>query len=419
MHILLISQWYLPEPQKLLGELAESLQGSGHKVTVLTGFPNWPTGRIYTGYGIRPWQRETIRGVSVVRVPLYPDHSKSALRRVANLLSFAAAATVLAPFLIARPDVIHVLQPVTAVLPAWFLGKLWGVPVTLEVQDMWPETLRATGLVRSRRILQMVNRYTTWAYRQCSAIRVISEGFRQNLLKKGVPPEKLVVIPNWVDTTFYRPLGNGRSPAAENEQQSFKVVFAGAIGAAQDLDTLIDAAQLLRDLPSLQFLIAGDGVDRSRLEAKAGELGLESVRFLGWKPEEEMPEFLGQADVLLLHLRDDPLFRITIPHKTYIYLAMGRAILAAVEGDAAEVIKAAGAGEACRPGDPIDLAAAVRKIASMHKTDRDALGVSGRAAALRDYSRAVLIGRVGAMLETAARQDGHSARTMAGCGPLE
>lgn len=406
MHILLISQWYLPEPQKLVGELAESLQESGHRVTVLTGFPNWPAGRVYPGYSCRHWQRETIHGVSVVRVPMYPDHSKSALRRVASLLSFAAAATVFAPFLIARPDVIHVLQPVTAVFPAWLLGKLWGVPVTLEVQDMWPETLRATGLVRRPWLLQIVNRYTTWAYRRCSAIRVISEGFRQNLLGKGVSPRNLVVIPNWVDTTFYRPPADDRAPPEENEQR-FKVIFAGAIGAAQDLDTLVDAAQLLRDLPRLQFLIAGDGVDRRRLEAKAQDLALDSVRFFGWKPEEEMPGFLGQADVLLLHLRDDPLFRITIPHKTYIYLAMGRPILGAVEGDAAEVIKAAGAGIPCRPSDPIDLAAAVRKIASMHKTDRDALGASGRAAALRDYSRTVLIGRVGAMLETAARQDGH------------
>lgn len=401
MKILLLTQWYPPEPQEFLAELAQSLQALGHEVTVLTGFPNWPSGEVYPGYRIKPWQCETMDGVELVRVALYPDHSRSGLKRMLNYASFALSATLLGPWLIRRADVIHVIPPVTAAIPAWVLSRLWGIPFTHEVQDIWPETLAATGMLDNRRILAAVGRFAKWAYHQSSAIRVITPGFKANLVQKGVPADKVHYISNWVDTDFYRPL----APAPTLAQQfglagRFNIMFAGVIGLAQGLDTVLAAAELLRDLPAVQFVLLGDGVDLERLRGIATERSLNNVCFLGRHPVSAMPDFYALADVLLVHLRDDPLFRITIPHKIFTYLASGKPVLAAVAGDVAAVVESAHAGLTCPPGDPGALADTVRRFYGMSLDARNALGQNGRRAACEAYSKSYLVGQIAAMLET-------------------
>jgi glycosyltransferase involved in cell wall biosynthesis len=406
MKILFLTQWYLPEPARLLAELAESLQGLGHDVTVLTGFPNFPTGRLHPGYRIRCVQRETIQGVPVCRVPLYPDHGRSFVKRGLNYLSFAASASILGPFLTERPDVVHVYHPpLTAAWPAQLLGLLRGAPFTCEVQDLWPDSLRATGMSPPAWAFSALEWCAKRIYRRAAAVRVTSPGIVARLESMGVPRSKVHVISNWVDTEFYRP----REPDGEFGRKlgltgRFNVMFAGTVGLAQGMDTILECAAQLADLPAVQFVIAGGGVDLERLRRVVSERRLTNVLFLGLRPIDEVPKLLALADVLLLHLRDAPLFRMTIPHKTFLYLASGKPILAAVEGDAAEVVRQADAGIACPPQRPAAMAEAVRRLYAMQPSERNALGENGRHAAVERFGRQTLVREVADMLETVVRE---------------
>lgn len=404
MKVLILSQWYPPEPMKLLSDMTETLQELGHEVTVLTGFPNWPSGTLYPGYRLRLWQREVQNGVQIIRVPLFPDHSRSAFRRTLNFLSFALSATMLGPWLARRPDVIHLIHPpITAGLPALVLSLLWRVPFTMEIQDMWPENLRATGMVRNEGVLRCVGAFAKLVYWRCCTIRVISPGFRKNLLEKGVPNSKVGVISNWVDTDIYRPIPPDRELAQKlGLHGCFTVMYAGTIGLAQGLDVVLGAAALLRDLQQVQFVLVGDGVEAGTLSRVASERHLDNVKFVGRYPGEQMPGLYALADVLLVHLRDDPLFRITIPHKVFTYLASGKPVLVAGEGDVADLVESTAAGLTCRPSDARALARTVRSFHEMSDESRRAMGENGRRAASGSYGRLDLVSKICRVLEEAA-----------------
>jgi colanic acid biosynthesis glycosyl transferase WcaI len=380
--------------------MAETFQSMGHHVTVLTGFPNWPSGNIYPGYHLSIKKKEIIEGVPIVRVPLYPDHSDSAKKRIANYTSFVASASMLGPLFIERPDIIHSIQPPTTCLAAWWLSNFWNVPFTHEIQDIWPETLAATEMIRNQHILALVNHYCNFVYKKASALRVISPGFRQNLLKKGVPTGKIHVIQNWVDSQFYRPIAPDKEFADRfGTVGKFNIVYAGAIGLAQGLRTVIDAAERLVDIPNLQFLFFGEGIELSRLISEVHRKSINNVKFLGRYPMEVMNRVYSIADVLLIHLRNDPLFQITIPHKTMTYLASGKPILAAVEGDVADIIRETKAGITCQSGNPNDLANAIRILYTMPLEKRRKLGENGRGAACQRFERTALIGQLVRMFE--------------------
>jgi glycosyltransferase involved in cell wall biosynthesis len=404
MHVVLLSQWYQPEPGLIGQGLAQTLQKMGHRVTVLTGFPNYPSGKLYPGYGLRPWRREVLAGVPVVRTPLYPDHSRSGFRRVLNYVSFAASSSVLGLWLVPRPDVVFVYHPpLTVGWPAWLLTRLWRVPFVYQIQDMWPETLRATGMVNSERVLSWVGRFAQWVYVKAEAICVITPGFRANLIDKGVPPEKIHVISNWVDTETYYLEQPDQTLAEElGTAGRFNIMFAGNMGEAQGLETVLDAAELLKNDPQVQFVFVGDGIALPRLQQSAESRGLNNVRFLGRYPMEDMPKLYALVDVLLVHLKDDPLFRITIPHKIFSYMAVGKPVLAALAGDAADVVTQAGAGIACPPEEPQALASAVQRFQGMDELERRKMGVCGLAAVHKLYSREMLVGEIEAVLRSAA-----------------
>lgn len=406
MRILLVTQWYWPEPVSLPTEMAETLQGLGHEVTVLTAFPNYPYGKTYKGYRRRLWRVEDINGVRVVRVPIYPDHSRSAGRRALHYASFFLTASTLGFIGCRRPDVIHVISPPIPVgFAGWLLGELWRTPFTLEIWDMWPETLAATGMIRSRGALALVGRLCGWLHRHAAAIRVVTPGFRENLLQKGVMPAKMRVISCWTDTEKHRPVQPDPKLGRElGFNERFTVMFAGTMGIAQGLDVVVDAAALLRDLPYVQFALVGDGVDTERLRQRASEEQLQNIRFLGRYPADRMPELYALADVLLVHLRHDPLFRITIPHKIFTYLASGKPILAAMGGDVADLVESTGSGLTCRPSDPAALAALVREFVEMPAESRQAMGANGRHAACNSYGRLRLVDQVEAMLEDVAQK---------------
>jgi colanic acid biosynthesis glycosyl transferase WcaI len=385
-------------------ELAQALTGRGHQVTVLTGFPNYPSGELYPRYRLRCWQREILSGIPVVRVPLYPDHSRSGLRRALNYLSFAVSAALLGPCILSRPDVIFVYHPpLTVGLPAWVLSRLWGTPFVYQIQDMWPETLSATGMLNNPYILDGIGWFAKWIYARAAAICVISPGFCVNLVEKGVPQDKIHVISNWVDTITYRPESPDLALAEKlSLTDKFNVMFAGNIGEAQGLDVLLAAAERLCDLPAVQFVVVGDGVALPELRRIVESKRLKNIRFLGRYPVSSMSALYALANVLLVHLRDDPLFRMTIPHKIFAYLASGKPILAAVTGDAAVVVQDAGAGLVCVPQNPDALAATVRQFYALPQAKRDEMGKRGLNAVHTKYDREFLIDEIEAVLKSAA-----------------
>jgi colanic acid biosynthesis glycosyl transferase WcaI len=405
MRVLILSHWYQPEPVAKPHQMAKELVARGHQVTSITGFPNYPSGRVYPGYRLawRLWEERN--GVHVLRLPMYPNHSKSGIRRALNLLSFASSAAILGPVLSAPADVIWVYDALMSGIPARWIGWWRRAPFIYEVQDMWPETLTATGMLTSDWMIRCVSRVAHFVYARAAAVTVISPGFKRNLVSKGVVADKIHVIPNWANEDVYRPLPPDPALAIEHGLAGrFNVIYGGNLGAAQALRDVIKAAELLQDLPQVQFVLIGDGVEELALRQMVKELGLDNVRFLGRQPAERMPYFFALADALLVHLKRNPLFEITIPSKTVAYLACGRPIVSCVEGDAAQVVQNAGAGLVCPSQDPAALAQAVRDLYAMPVEQREAMGQSGRQAFLENYTRAVLMDRYEALFTDIAKQ---------------
>jgi colanic acid biosynthesis glycosyl transferase WcaI len=401
MRILFITQWYRPEPLTYQSDLAESLQAQGHEVFVLTGFPNWPSGKVMPGYSIKTWQRETLGGVQVIRVPLFPDHSNSAGRRVMNFSSFAMSCACIAPWLTPRCDLVHCnFPPVTLGPPSWMLSRLMRAPLTFEVQDLWPETMAATGMVTNPRILKCVDRLAMWGYNRSAAIRVISPGFRDHLVAKGVPAKKIKVIPNWVDTERYKPRPADPRLAQElGLADSINIMYAGTMGRAQGMDILLQAATLLQDQSQLNFVLIGDGTELEHLKSFAAEKQLKNVKFLPRVSPEQIADYYPLADLMFVATRDDPLFRITIPHKIYAYLANGKPILGALAGNPAEVIQAAKAGVICPPGRPQALADAIRSFLTLAPEQRKALGQNGLRNVRENYNRDLIVRQLKELFE--------------------
>jgi len=379
--ILFLTQWFYPELSFKGLPFAKELSKLGYEVQVLTGFPNYPGGKVYDGYKIKLFQREIIDGISIFRVPLYPSHDNKALNRIANYTSFALSASFLGFLGIKRPDVIYVYHPPATIgLPALFLRLLYRVPFVYDIQDLWPDTLQTTGMVNSKVVLWLVKKWCQLVYSQAAKIVVLSPGFRDILNKRGVSMDKIEVIYNWCDEEHLQEVVRNESLGKElGMVDRFNIVFAGTMGKAQSLSAVLDAARLLRDkLPKVQFVFIGGGIDIERLKKIKDAQGLTNVSFLPHRPMSEIGEILGLADVLLVHLKDDPLFKITIPGKTQAYMAAGRPILMGVKGDAAALVDKAGAGLACMPEDPQDIALAVEKMYNLPKEKLDRMGQNGR-----------------------------------------
>ena len=378
MRILLLTQWFDPEPTFKGLLFAQELQRRGHDVQVLTGFPNYPGGKLYDGYRIRAMKREVIGGVAVIRVALYPSHDSSAAHRVLNYISFASLATIGTLF-VRKPDVAYFYHPPATVgLPALILKTIRGVPFVYDVQDLWPDTLAATGMLNNGRVLSAVDGWMRLIYRASAKVVVLSSGFRDAVASRGTPQHRIAVIHNWADEDRIQPADPGPVRAKElGFDGKFNVVFAGTMGRAQALTTVLDAADLLRDEPNIQFVLVGAGIEVDGLKAEANRRQLGNVTFLPRRPIHEIGEILALADALLVHLKDDPLFEITVPSKTQAYLMAERPILMGVRGDAATLVQEADAGIVFEPQHPDQLAAAVLALKAMTVEDRMRLAVNG------------------------------------------
>jgi colanic acid biosynthesis glycosyl transferase WcaI len=315
MRILILTIYHDPEPIPKTGELARELRRRGHDVTVVTAFPHYPSGQLYPGYRLRPWSRETIDGVPVLRTFIYPYHGTRASLRIVNYASWMLS-SMAAAFLTPRCDVIYVWHPpLTVGVTARVLGLLKRAPVVYDVQDLWPESAEAAGMVVRGRLVGVMYRLADWVYARMDRVLVVSDAARQYLIGRGVDAGKIHVAKHWIDDAAFAAPASGRDLRAElGLGDHFVVLFAGNLGMVQGLETVIAAADLLRDAP-IRLLIVGDGSDRERLERDARRRRLDNVVFAGRHPAAAMPDFYRAADALLVHLRPARRTRSACPRR--------------------------------------------------------------------------------------------------------
>ncbi|HSV26268.1 MAG TPA: glycosyltransferase family 4 protein [Sedimentisphaerales bacterium] len=406
MRILFITHYFQPEPNFFSGlPFAKELIRRGHEVQVLTGFPNYPGGRIYPGYKVRMLQRETLEGVPVMRVPVYPSHDRSSARRMLCYTSFGLSAATIGPWIVKDADVAYVSQgPVTVGLPACALRLLRRIPFVLHIQDLWPDTLESTGMFNSRTGMSLVHAACRFMYRRAGKIVVIAPGMKCRLIDRGVPEKKIELIYNWCDDALICRNPRDEKLAGDLGMTGrFNIVFAGNMGKAQALDPVLDAAAIVaQQAPEVQFIFIGSGVDTDDLKARSVKMGLNNVLFIPRRPISEIGSMLDLADVLLVHLRNDPLFRITIPSKIQAYMAAGRPILIAVPGDASDLVQKAGAGITCEPENAADIAAQVLKLAAMPRSELEQMGRRGAQYYNHELSFAVAVSRLEQVFSQAA-----------------
>ena len=373
--ILLITQWFDPEPTFKGILFAKELVSRGFEVEVITGFPNYPGGTLYDGYRVKFIQKEVIDGVLVTRVPLFPSHDKSKLGRVFNYLSFAFSSLIYGLFFSKRADVIYAYHPpLTVGISALIIKLFRRVPIVLDIQDMWPDTLKATGMISNSRLLGSVSKVCNFIYSGVTKIVVLSPGFKDLLIDRGVPENKIEIIYNWADEDVLR-TKTGERPQDIVSIKGFKVLFAGNVGQAQGLDVVLDAALLLKDdVPNIHFLVLGRGLKLDDLKRREKELNLGNVHFFPAVGMEKVGSFLGFADALLIHLNSDPLFEITIPGKTQAYMAVGKPIIMGVSGDASNLVSRADCGVCFEPEDSVALAEAAKGLMLLDSTDIQRLG---------------------------------------------
>jgi colanic acid biosynthesis glycosyl transferase WcaI len=377
--VILMTQWFDPEPTFKGHRFAQELVRNGFEVEVVTGFPNYPGGKIYPGYRMTWCTRVAIDGVSITRLPLYPSHNKSVLGRILNYSSFAIACLVYVAFFARRPDVIYAYHPpLTVGIAAAFIRFFRGTPIVYDIQDMWPDTLRATGMFRSRFALNLVGVACRWVYRISKNLVVLSPGFKRLLVERGVPADRVSVVYNWADECAISDTC-GELPLEFPGSNRFKILFAGNLGMAQAIDAVLEAASLLKSInPSISLVMLGGGVEAERLRRKSAVMRLDNVVFLPPVPMREVGAYIQASDALLVHLRKDPLFDVTIPSKTQAYMVSGKPILMAVSGDAAELVKKAKCGLVANPEDPASIADAAYNLSRMDKSHLSQLGENGR-----------------------------------------
>lgn len=380
MKILIVTQYFWPESFRI-NDLALGLSDRGHDVTVLTGKPNYPTGRFFAGYGFFSHGHDLYKGIPVIRAPLIPRGNGSRVRLVLNYISFAFIASVYAAVRYRdKFDVtlVYAPSPITAALPALLYKMLRRTPTMIWVQDLWPESLAATGAIRAAWLLRPVAILARYIYKYCDLVLVQSRQFAEPIRRLGVDANRVRYFPNSAEE-LYRPIDPGSCiPERESLPSGFRVMFAGNIGAAQDFETILAAAERLKSYSHIKWTIVGDGrlLPWVITEIKRRGLG-ETVCLLGIHPVETMPRFFALADVMLVTLKKHPVFSLTIPAKMQSYLACAKLIVAALDGEAARVVQDSGAGVAVEAGNADALADAILMVSHMPSTEREMMGKSG------------------------------------------
>jgi glycosyltransferase involved in cell wall biosynthesis len=404
VRILVFSQYFWPENFRI-NEISKALSEKGVQIEVLTGKPNYPEGAVYSGYRAWGCQREQFGAAQLHRIPLIPRGKNSRLLLAINYLSFIFSGLICGPWLLRgrRYDAIlvHGLSPILQAIPALFLGWIKKIPVIIWVQDLWPESLSATGYVRNGLVLRVVRRLVRFIYEHTDLLLVQSQAFVAPVATlAGKTP--IIYYPNSVDDTFAQPV-RSEPPAIDGLGNGFSVMFAGNIGTAQAVEVIVEAALLLKEQTDIHFVVLGEGSRWEWMRQQVQKNGLGNLHLPGRFPVETMPGFMQKASALLVTLADQEIFRATIPSKVQAYLAAGRPILACLNGEGADLVTKAGAGLAIPAEDAGALAAAVQRLYHMSSKEREAMGARGRLYYAGHFAHDMLIDQLIGHLQSACQ----------------
>lgn len=378
MRVLLVTQYFYPENFKS-NDIALELTKRGHEVTVLTGLPNYPEGKIHEKYGFFKRTKENYQGFKVIRTWLVPRGKGGGIRLFLNYFSWAFFASVRAFFLSFQKkfDVIlvHEPSPITQGFPAIVVKKIQKIPLHFWVLDLWPESLTSAGGINNKYVLSFFTKMVKYIYNNSDKILISSKGFKESILTKGDYNDKLVYFPNWAEDSILK--GNSNYPIPDLPK-GFKIIFAGNIGVAQDVNSIIKTALLLKEKTDIHFVFVGDGRSKVQLEDFVLENDLnQTVHFLGRFPIHAMKTFFNHSDILLVSLKDELIFNVTVPAKLQAYLCTQKPILGMLNGEGAAIIKEANCGFSASAGDAEGLAKEIIKLYEMNYEERNTLGLNG------------------------------------------
>ena len=410
MRLLIVAQYFWPENFRINDLVTELIQ-RGHEITILTGKPNYPDGVIFKEFLDNPEKFSTYQGAKIIRVPLFP-RGKGGWRLILNYFSFALNATFIGLWKLRKKnfDAIFSFEPspITVALPAIALRKQKKIPFTFWILDLWPETLEAIGVVRSKILLKWIGKLVTFIYNRTDLILAQSQSFIPQIKKYAGTNSRIEYYPSWSET-----LPNlENAPAAPEviaDNHKFNIVFTGNIGEAQDFPAILAAAEHLKHHDSIRWLIVGDGRQAEWVASEIVKRGLEKkVVMLGRHPLERMPSFFKHADALLVSLKDKPIFSMTIPGKMQTYLATGIPIIAMLNGEGADIIEKAQAGLTCQAGNSQQLAEIVLKLSHMPLDERQRMGNNGKILNETTFNRERLISQLEEWLSTTTLCEKHT-----------
>lgn len=386
MKILIVTQYFYPENFKS-NDMAFELQKRGHDVTVLTGIPNYPEGKIFDGYSFSENREQVVNGVKIIRALLLPRGKGGGIRLFLNYFSWAFFASLKARKLSSKEKydavIVHEPSPITQFYPALAVKRLQKTPVYFWVMDLWPESLEIAGGIKNKFVLNFFTKMVQKFYSESEKILITSKGFKKSILEKGNYENKIEYFPNWAEDTISS--GNLNYPIPELPD-GFKVMFAGNIGEAQDMESIMQAALQLKKHNNIKIILVGDGRKMPFVQDFIKEHDLqETVYTLGRFPVEAMASFFNAADILLVSLKDDPIFNLTVPAKVQAYMSSGKPIMAMLNGEGAENIKEAECGFAVPAGDGGKLAQAIELASAKNKEELNVMGRNGKTFYEKNY----------------------------------
>lgn len=395
MKLVFLTQYFPPEigaPQTRLFELARGLKKRGHEITVLTAFPNYPTGKIFPGYKLRPVMEEELAGLRVIRTCIYPSHSKSFLKRLFNYFSFVFSSLFLGIFKLKKHDVLVCeTPPLFLGISALILSRIKGAGLYLYVSDLWPASAVELKYLTNPLAIKLSKILEKWLYRVSKKIIAITPGMKKILEAEEEAKGKIELITNGADTEIFSRSDKKAARAAYNfPQDAFIVMYAGTHGSVYNLKIIIDCACALKNEKELLFVFAGGGVEKQGLMRYAGEKGALNVVFLEPVSISKMPLLLSAADAGILSINQTEFFRMTIPAKMTEMMAMEIPLIVAMEGDSENIIRASGGGIAIKPGDLEEMKEAILALMK-NRENAEKMGVKARAYVIKYFSRKEII----------------------------
>lgn len=400
MKILVVSQYFWPEEFRI-NDICKGLVEEGHEVEVLTGIPNYPGGKYFDGFSIFKRGPKQYDGVKVRRCFCVPRGKNSKIKLVLNYFSFAISSLFHIPFITKNKYdkvLVYQLSPITMAIPAIAIKKIKKIPMDMYILDLWPESLLSIVNIKSTKIKKTIYNICKKIYKSADAIYITSKGFKSQLINLDIQEEKITYLPQWAEDIYKDEVVLKDKKLEYLCENKFNIVFAGNIGKAQSIETIINAANICKE-NNIQWIVIGDGSEKSMAEKKVKELNIDNkVIFLGRKPVEDMPKYYNIADALLVTLGNDKLFTITIPAKIQSYMASGKPILGAISGEGNNVIKESNCGLACEAEDYKKLAELAQQMYIMTEKERKTLGKNGLRYFKKNFDRELLLRKINDLL---------------------